>query len=68
MPLEPPAEVWQEGPQERSVFGSHPCVATAVGGAGGAGSGRGRTVLVARLVLLLLVEAKADVALQGGRG
>lgn len=47
---------------------SHPRVATAVGRAGRGRSGRRRRVLVARLVLLLFVEAEADVALQGGRG
>lgn len=43
-------------------------VAAAVGGASGGRSRRGRGVLVAGLILLLLVEAQADVALQGGRG
>lgn len=47
---------------------SHARVAAAVGGAGGRGPGRGRAVVVARLVVPLLVEAEADVALQGGRG
>lgn len=44
------------------------CVAAAVGGAGGGGSRRRGRVLVAGLVLLLLVETQADVALQGRRG
>lgn len=44
------------------------CVAAAVGGAGGGRTRRRRGVLVARLVMLLLVEAEADVALQGRRG
>lgn len=48
--------------------GSHPRVVTAVGGAAGSRSGRRRRVLVAGLVMLLFVEAEADVALQGGRG
>lgn len=44
------------------------CVAAAVGGAGGGRSRWRRGVLVARLVVLLLVEPEADVALQGCRG
>lgn len=55
-------------PRSRGQRPSHPGVATAVGGACGRRSGWGRGVLVAGLVLLLLVEAQADVALQGGRG
>jgi len=58
--------VWSRG--QPMLGRSHPRVATAVGGAGGGVSGRGRGVVVARLVVLLFVEAEADVALQGGRG
>lgn len=68
MPLERRAEVAGGSRGQCTRGGSHPRVATAVGGAGGGRFGRGRRVLVARLVLLLLVEAEADVALQSGRG
>lgn len=69
MPLEPLAAVAGRSRGQCVCGGSsHPRVATAVGGAGGRSTGRGRGVLVAGLVVLLFVEAKADVALQGGRG
>lgn len=47
---------------------SHPRMAATVGGAGGSSAWRGRRVLIAGLVLLLFMEAEADVALQGSRG
>lgn len=56
----------QGGASGRAVLNSG--VAAAVGGASGGRSRRGGGVLVAGLVLLLLVEAQADVALQGRRG
>lgn len=43
-------------------------MAAAVGGAGGGGPGRGGGVVVAGVAAFLLVEAEADVALQGGGG
>lgn len=65
MPLEPLAEVAGRSRGQCMWGSSHPRVATAVRGAR---SGWRRRVLVARLVLLLFVEAEADVALQGRRG
>lgn len=68
MPLEPLAEVAGRSRSQYTGGRSHPRVATAVRGAHGGCAGWRRRVLVARLVLLLFVEAEADVALQGRRG
>lgn len=68
MPLEPLAEVAGRSRGQCMWGSSHPRVATAVRGARGGRPGQRRGVLVARLVLLLFVEAEADVALQGRRG
>lgn len=58
----------QEVRTKVAAASSDPGVATAVGGAGGRRSGRRGGVLVAGIVVLVFVEAQADVALQGRRG